>query len=57
MGVFFGSKKYKLNLGEVRYTPNVILKDPSKISGRLISSDNYILKDSNGLYITVKESK
>ena len=57
MGVFFGSKKYKLNLGEVRYTPNVILKDPSKISGILITSDNYTLKDSNGLYITAKESE
>lgn len=54
MGVFFGGKKYKINLDGVTCLPNLILIDPSKIFGKIFSSDDYILRDRNGMYLKPK---
>lgn len=51
------SEKLKVILNGVVYHLN--LYSDALITNwiMLLSSDNYILKDSNGLYITVKESE
>ena len=57
MALYLGNQKVKLNLNGAAYKLN-IFSTASIINGTiLLSSDNYILKDSNGLYITLKESE
>lgn len=56
MAIYVGGQKYKLIIGgEVCglniYTPNVIITNGI----RLLSSDDYTLKDINGLYLTTKK--
>lgn len=53
MAVYLGSNKVKINLNGAVYCLNLVLKTNSKLR----SLDNYALKDSNGLYITYKESE
>lgn len=57
MALFLGSDRVKINLGGVVYCLNLHSTIPSANSIRLLSSDNYILKDFNGLYLTVKEEE
>ncbi len=57
MGLYLGSKKKKLKLNGTTYFMN-ITPVPTIFNGiRLLSSDGYILKDSNGLYLAAKEDK
>ena len=57
MPVYIGSSnKLKVNLGGTAYTLNLISKESVVNTIRLLSYDNYILKDSAGLYLTAKES-
>lgn len=58
MALYFGSsEKLKVNLDGIKYYLNLYSKNPITNGIRLLSSEKYILKDSNGLYITAKEDK
>ena len=57
MALYLGSSKQKISAGSSVaclkfYTTAAIVN-----STMLLSSDNYILKDKNGLYLTAKESE
>ena len=58
MGLYIGSTKKRIitSGGNLK----VVVPKTSSSTGsvnRLLSSDNYILKDSNGLYLLAKESE
>lgn len=56
MSLYLGnSKKLKVNLNNVLYRFMLFSKNPITNGIRLLSSDNYTLKDSNGLYLTIKD--
>lgn len=57
MGLYLGSKKSKLSVDNIKL--RVIVPEISYSSNgvKLLSSDNYMLKDSNGLYLIAKEDK
>ena len=55
MALYLGDKKVKINLGGVVYNLNVITATLVTNGVRLVSSDDYTLKDSNGVYLTTKE--
>ena len=61
MGLYLGkSTKLKINSSNgVILRLNIPTVSPSPIVGGVMlkSSDNYILKDLNGIYLTVKEDK
>ena len=58
MALYLGSgNKLKIVINDIKYCLNLYSKDPITNGIRLISSDNYVLKDSNGLYLTTKEDK
>lgn len=57
MSLYLGSDKVKINLDGIIYHLNLVATTPSIIGVKLLSSDNYILKDSNGLYLTAKEGE
>lgn len=57
MGLYLGSSKQKISLSNVKsrlnfYTTTAIINGIA-----LLSSEGYMLKDSNGLYLTSKESE
>lgn len=55
MPLYLGSSdKQKVILNGVVYRFNLGISAPDTDSIRLLSSDNYILKDSNGLYLIAK---
>lgn len=55
MALYFGGDKRKLNLGGTAYRLN-LGATTLVISGIcLLSSDGYVLTDSNGIYLTVEE--
>ena len=56
MALYLGSDKVKINLDNVLYCLNLYSTTPITNGVRLLSLDNYLLKDSNGLYLTAKES-
>lgn len=51
------SKNLKITNTGTKMKFNFYTVEPIINGIRLLSSDNYILKDSNGLYLTVKESE
>ena len=52
MGLYLGSNKYKLHIGSSAFMMAV----KNLINGiALKSSDGYLMKTSDGLYLTVKE--
>ena len=58
MALYLGSgKKQKLISNGAVYYINLFSKTSITNGIKLLSSDNYILKDSNGLYLTAKESE
>ena len=58
MALYLGSsKKLKIIANNVVYRFNLYSKTPITNGIRLLSSESYILKDSGGLYLTVKESE
>lgn len=58
MALYLGSsEKLKININGVAYILNLISKTPITSGIKLLSSENYILKDSNGLYLTAKENE
>lgn len=57
MALYLGPNKLKVNLNGVVYNVNLFSETPISDGIRLLSSDGYILKDFDGLYLTVKESE
>ena len=58
MALYLGSSdKLKINLDSVVYYLNLYSTTPITNGVRLLSLENYILKDANGLYLTTKEEK
>lgn len=58
MAIYLGNNKLKLNLNNIKYNINLYTTDTPIINvNKLLSSDNYILKDLNGLFLTVKEDE
>lgn len=54
MSLYLGnSKKLKINLNNIIYRFKLFSENPITNGIRLLSSDNYTLKDSNGLYLTI----
>lgn len=57
MALYLGSSdKLKINLDDIIYNLNLFSTTPITNGIRLLSLDNYTLKDSNGLYLTIKEN-
>lgn len=57
MGLYIGSTKIKITLDNIKYFLNLYSSAPIVNNVLLLSSDNYILKDSNNLYLTAKENE
>lgn len=54
MALYLGGGKLKINLGNNIYRFNIFTETSEPIINgiRLLSSDGYILKDINGIYLT-----
>lgn len=58
MALYLGSNKQKISVGKFASQMKFFSTITSMINGTaLLSSNNYMLKDKNGLYLTVKESE
>ena len=58
MALYLGnSEKLKIKINNITYNLNLFSKMPITNGIRLLSSNDCILKDCNGLYITSKEDK
>lgn len=58
MALYIGKDKVKINLADGKsYNLILITKELPLPKGIVLSFDEYILKDSNGLYLTTKESE
>lgn len=58
MALYLGnSKKLKIVLGEFKHSVNFFTPSSLPITNgvKLLSSEGYVLKDSNGLYLTSKK--
>lgn len=55
MAIYLGSQKYKIVLGGDIYDMQIYSPIPITNGIRLLSSDDYTLKDINGLYLTTKK--
>ena len=51
MSFYLGVNKYKIKLNGVTYK---VIVEGKMIGDRLLSSDNYILRDRNGIYLMPK---
>lgn len=57
MALYLGSYKVKINIDGILYNLNFISPNLILNGIRLLSSEGYILRDCNGLYLTAKESE
>lgn len=57
MALYLGNDKVKINLGNTKFCLNLFAEIPMLNGISLLSSEGYTLKDSNGLYLTAKESE
>ena len=57
MALYLGSDKVKVNLDNKVHHLNLVVITPSIVGVKLLSSDDYVLKDLNGLYLTSKEGE
>lgn len=58
MSIYVGKDKVKIRFGNSNYYKiNIQSSTPIYKENSLLSSDNLILKDSNGIYLTAKEVK
>lgn len=55
MALYLGGNKVKININNVKYSMKFFSETLITNGIRLLSSEGYILKDSNGVYITAKE--
>lgn len=57
MALYLGIEKQQLNVDGIVYCLN-LFSATSIVNGiKLLSSENYVLKDINGLYLTAKEDE
>lgn len=58
MALYLGSgEKQKIVIDGISYNLKLFSSKPITNGTRLLSSENYTLKDSNGLYLTTKRSE
>ena len=57
MALYLGNEKVKINLDNIVYCLNIPTTTISANYASLLSSDNYVLKDANGIYLTVKDGE
>lgn len=57
MALYLGADKVNMNLSGALYHLNFFSSTLILNGIQLLSFDNFILKDSNGLYLTAKESE
>lgn len=57
MALYLGNDKVRINLDNIAYHLNLFSAMPILNGVILLSSDNYTLKDINGLYLTAKENE
>lgn len=57
MALYLGSDEVDINLGGILYRLNLFSEIPITNGVLLLSSDGYVLKDLNGIYLTAKESE
>ena len=57
MALYLGSDKIKVNLNGVVYYLNLASSTLILNGIKLLSSEGYILQDSNKIYLTAKESE
>ena len=57
MGVYLGTNKVRVIMDGVLYDLHIAEVAPVITGIKLLSSDGYVLKDLNGLYITTKEGE
>lgn len=57
MALYLGKDAVKINLNGIVYSLNLFSSNPILNGVLLLSSEGYILRDSNGLYLTTKESE
>ena len=55
MATYLGDDKIKININGVVYKLNLFSTTPIFNGISLLSSESYILKDANGIYLTAKE--
>ena len=55
MQVYLGSTKVRVNLNGILYNLNYHSRLPATVGVKLLTSDGYLLTDSNGVIITTKE--
>lgn len=57
MAIYVGDKKQQIKIGDQKCYLNFFTTVPIVNGIQLLSKDGYVLKDSNGLYLTVKEDE
>lgn len=57
MALYLGSNKKIININGASFNLHIYETEPIITGIKLLSSDNYVLKDLNGLYITIKEGE
>ena len=57
MALYLGDSKVKINLNGIVCSLNLFSSNLILNGILLLASEGYILKDSNGLYLTTKESE
>ena len=57
MTLYLGTTKQKINMGGNALNLNLYSSTPITNGIRLMSSEGYILKDTDGLYLIAKEDK
>lgn len=55
MALYLGGNKVKININNAKYSMKFFSETLITNGIRLLSSEGYILKDSNGVYLTAKE--
>ena len=55
MAIYLGENKYKIYINKMLYNFDIHTSTPITNAIRLLSSDNFTLKDRNGVFITVKK--
>lgn len=55
MAVYLDNRMAKININGVVYKLNLFSTTPIFNGTLLLSYENYLLKDSNGVYLTAKE--
>ena len=57
MGLYLGGEKVKILVNDTTYRLNLYSTNPITNGTQLLSSDNYVLKDKDGRYLTLQEAK